>query len=209
MTTNQLGIPISQHRYPPAPRRPNPSVSSPPGAKTSPNRQPSAPNKPNNRPSRPENADPPRKTNPNKPNIGARRTPVSPLKSQISNPQPCAAPLSSSAPNKPNRRRRPERSRTDLILTALFPFAPNKPNCRSVHFVISGSCEMRYAKSGRQARVKNKPNQTQLAQAILSATQWSRTDLANPARRYAPRWQDRPIPRIMPRLSTRRRMDNG
>ena len=182
MTTNQLGIAISQHLPTPAPRRPNPSVSSPPGAKTPPNRGSSAPNKPNDWPSRPQNADSPRKTNPNGaailskaqrsrmdlPNIGAQCTPISPLKSQISNPQPCAAALSSTA--------------------------PNKPNFRSVHFVISGSCEMRYAKSGRQARAQNKPKQSQLA---------------NPVRRYAPRWQDRPIPRIMPRLSTRRRMDNG
>jgi hypothetical protein len=207
MTTIQLGIPISQHRYPPAPPRPNPSGSSPPGAQTPPNPRPAAPNKPNNRPPRPQNADPPRETNPiaagvlsvvewiceailiqplalsaapaesngkaqrsrmDLPNIDARLTPISPLKCQISNPQPCTAALSSAA--------------------------PNKPNFREPYVAISASCEMCYAESGPQARAQNKPRQSQCA---------------NPGRRDAPRWQDRPIPRIMPRLSTRRRMENG
>jgi hypothetical protein len=80
MTTEQLGIPISQHTYPPAPHRPNLPISRPPGVETPPIRQRTAPNKPNlpdtrtlRSPSiaigyREISLQPGRKTNPNKPN---------------------------------------------------------------------------------------------------------------------------------------------
>ena len=96
---------------------------------------------------------------------------ISTLGSQLSNAQPHAPALSSRAPNKPNRRSRPEwrsgvpdRSRTDLALALSSP-APNKPNLPNRCFMINSLHKTPYSKSGLPAWAKNKPKRTQSPQA--------------------------------------------
>jgi hypothetical protein len=102
MTTHQLGFTTSDPPATPVHRHPNARISRPLFAELAPNRHATARNKPNNRLSWPQNADHPEKQSQFKPNLGGPLSPISSLKSQISDTRGRPRALSSPAPNKAN-----------------------------------------------------------------------------------------------------------